>query len=357
MHAPRALLTLGAAALLGAAGGAAVVAVAGTGSHTTTTTIEASPAPRVPVAAGRGGALDATQVYARAKGSVAFISAQTAQGGASGSGFVVSKDGLVVTNAHVVNGASAVTVKLGDGATHQAMVVGRDESTDLALLRVQGAGGTRFAPLPFADSGRLQVGDATYAIGSPFGLQESLTSGVVSALDRQIDAPNGFTIAHVIQTDAPINPGNSGGPLLDDHGRVIGVNSQILNGGSSSQGGNVGIGFAIPSDTVSAIVAQLAATGHVAHAWLGVQLAPAESGSGAQVAGLASGSPAAAAGLRAGDTIVALDGTRVDGAGALAAAVAAHKPGDRVRLTVAQGGAQRTLTVTLGTQPQQPTAN
>jgi len=271
MHAPRALLTFAAAALLGAAGGAAVVAVAGAGSHTTTTTIAASAAPRVPVSAGRSGALDATQVYARAKGSVAFISAQTPQGGASGSGFVVSKDGLVVTNAHVVNGASAVTVKLGDGATHHATVVGRDESTDLALLRVRGAASGTFTPLPFADSGRLQVGDATYAIGSPFGLEESLTSGVVSALERQIAAPNGFTIAHVIQTDAPINPGNSGGPLLDDHARVIGVNSQILNGGSSAQGGNVGIGFAIPSDTVRAIVAQLEATGHVAHAWLGTQ--------------------------------------------------------------------------------------
>jgi len=350
MHAPRAFLTFAAAAVLGAASGAAVVGLAGAGGRTTTTTIEAEPAPQSRSIA--NGALDAAQVYARAKGSVAIVSTRTAQGQATGSGFVVSQDGLIVTNAHVVEGATAVSVKVGGGATLPASVVGRDESTDLALLRVSGAG--TLAPLPFADSGRLQVGDATYAIGSPFGLQQSFTSGVVSALHRQIDAPNGFTISDVVQTDAPINPGNSGGPLLDDHGRVIGVNSQILNGGGSAQGGNVGIGFAISSNTVRAIVSQLEATGHVAHAWLGVQLAPAASGAGAQVAGLVSGGPAEHAGLHAGDAVLALDGRPVAGADALAAAVAAHKPGDTVRLTVARGGAQRTVTVTLGTEPQQP---
>jgi putative serine protease PepD len=270
MHPPRALLTVAAAAVLGAGGGAAVVALAG-GESTRVTTIQA---PRTPLAdparaAAAGGALDPAQVYAQAKGSVAYVRSQTPQGQATGSGFVVSPAGLVVTNAHVVEGATAVAVEVGGGATRPATVVGRDESTDLALLRVQDAGGARFKPLPLADSGALEVGDATYALGNPFGLARTFTSGVVSALGRQIDAPDGFAIDHVIQTDAPINPGNSGGPLLDDHGRAIGVNSQILNGGGSAESGNVGIGFAIPSNTVRAIVAQLEATGHVEHAPLG----------------------------------------------------------------------------------------
>jgi putative serine protease PepD len=356
MNPPRALLTLAAAAVLGAGGGAAVVGIAGAGGRTTTTTIETGRDPAEQVSArGAAGALSAAQVYAQAKGSVAFVRARGAQGEATGSGFVVSKDGLIVTNAHVVEGATAVSVAVGGGATLPAPVVGRDESTDLALLRVHGAGGASFTPLPLADSSRLHVGDATYAIGNPFGLDETLTSGVVSALDRQISAPNGFSIDHVIQTDAPINPGNSGGPLLDDRGRVIGVTSQILNGSGSSQSGNVGIGFAIPSSTVRSIVRGLAAQGHVAHAWLGVQLAPGESGSGVRVAGLAAGGPAQRAGVQSGDAISALDGTPVRDATSLSAAVAAHRPGETVQVTVRRGGASRTLSATLGTQPQQVT--
>jgi putative serine protease PepD len=261
MHAPKALVTLTAAAVLGAAGGAAVVAVAGDDGHAATTTLGTTREPPVRTADANGtsGTLDAAQVYARAKDSVAYVSSRTQGGEATGSGFVVAREGLIVTNAHVVEGATAVSVEVGGGATHPAAVVGRDASSDLALLRVEGAGGETFAPLPLADSGALEVGDATYAIGNPFGLDHTLTSGIVSALDRQISAPNGFTIDRVIQTDAPINPGNSGGPLLDDHGRVIGVNSQILNGGDGgAQGGNVGIGFAVPSNTVRAAVSALA---------------------------------------------------------------------------------------------------
>jgi putative serine protease PepD len=355
MHPPRALLTIAAAAVLGAGGGAAVVAVAGDGGTTTVTTIEAAGGAR-PQASGQG-TLDAAQVYRHAKGSVASISARSAQGEATGSGFVIGEEGLIVTNAHVVEGATAVGVEVGGGATLPATVVGRDASTDLALLRVRDAGSTTFRPLPLADSDRLEVGDATFAIGSPFGLADTLTSGVVSALDRSIDAPNGFVIDRVIQTDAPINPGNSGGPLLDDRGRMIGVNSQILNGSGSSQTGNVGIGFAIPSNTVRAIVAQLEATGHVEHAWLGVQLAPSEDGAGVRIAGLAAGSPAARAGLRPGDTVTALDGHAVADASELASAIGARRPGDDVRLTVERGGARETVAVTLGTQPQQQTVN
>ncbi len=367
MHAPRALLTVAAAAVLGAAGG-----VAGDAGRTAVTTIETPAATRTQAAA--NGTLDAAQVYAQAKDSVASIAARTGEGQATGSGFVVASEGLIVTNAHVVEGATAVTVKVGGGAALPATVVGRDESTDLALLRVDPGGGpasaghvagsgtpstgsATFRPLTLADSDQLEVGDATYAIGSPFGLASTLTSGVVSALDRSIDAPNGFAIDHVIQTDAPINPGNSGGPLLDDHGRVIGVNSQILNGSGSAQSGNVGIGFAIPSNTVRSIVAQLEATGHVAHPWLGVQLAPSESGDGAQVAGLASSGPAERAGLRPGDVIAALDGHTVADASELASAIGEHRPGDEVRVTIDRDVARQTVVVTLGTQPQQSTVN
>jgi putative serine protease PepD len=353
MHTPKALLTLAAAAVLGAAGGAAVIGIAGDHGTTATTTIVAPRQPQVQNAADTNGTLDAQQVYAQAKDSVVYVTSKTDQGEATGSGFVISREGLIVTNAHVVEGATTVSVKVGDGATHPASVVGRDESTDLAVLRVQDDSGATFTPLTFADSSKLQVGDTTYAIGNPFGLDHTLTSGVVSALDRQIDAPNGYAIDKVIQTDAPINPGNSGGPLLDDHGRVIGVNSQILNGGGDAENGNVGIGFAIPSNTVRSITAQLAADGQVEHAYLGVQLAATESGSGAQVAGVGSGTPAEQAGLQEGDTITQLDGSPVDSADALAAAIGAHKPGDEVRLTVERDGARQTVTVTLGTQPEQ----
>ncbi len=370
MHTPKALLTLTAAAALGATGGAAVIAVVGDGGHTATTTIQAPNAPQTRIAdragSGANGTLDAAQVYAHAKDSVVYVTSQISQesdfggsqqGEATGSGFVVSKEGLIVTNAHVVEGATAVTVKVGGGAAHPATVVGRDTSSDLALLRVDDAGGETFTPLQLGDSSKLQVGDATYAIGNPFGLDHTLTSGVVSALDRQISAPNGYTIDHVIQTDAPINPGNSGGPLLDDHGRVIGVNSQILNGGGDAENGNVGIGFAVPSNTVRSALSALEAGGQVEHAYLGVQLAATESGSGAQVAGLASGGPAEQAGLQEGDTILALDGEQVTDATELAGAISAHKPGDEVRLTVERDGGQGHVTVTLGTQPEQQAVN
>jgi putative serine protease PepD len=189
----------------------------------------------------------ARKVYESAHPSVAFISAASQQGEATGSGFVVSSDGLVVTNDHVIDGAQQVTARIGAGTTdYPATVVGVDPSKDLALLRVD-TGGAKLQPLPIADSGQVGVGDNVYAIGNPYGLDDTLTTGIVSALDRDIQAPDGSTISGVIQTDAAINPGNSGGPLLDAQGRLIGVNSQIASGGG---GGNVGIGFAIPSSTV-----------------------------------------------------------------------------------------------------------
>jgi putative serine protease PepD len=195
----------------------------------------------------------AKRVYDGAKDAVAFIASATPQGQGTGSGFVVSSDGLIVTNAHVVDGASQVAVKIGtDGEQLPAEIVGVDASNDLALLDVDASD---LPTLELGDSGSVEVGDATYAIGNPYGLDHTLTTGVVSALDRDLQAPDGATIAGGIQTDAALNPGNSGGPLLDASGEVIGVNAQIATGGNA-QGGNVGIGFAIPAETVARFVEQ-----------------------------------------------------------------------------------------------------
>ena len=194
--------------------------------------------------------LTARNVYNGAKNSVAYIGASTAEGQATGSGFVVSGDGLVVTNHHVIEGAQDVTVKIGtNGKQRPAQIVADDPSHDLALLKVD-TGGASLPTLSLGDSSKVDVGDATYAIGNPFGLDHTFTTGVVSALHRDLQAPNGATITGGIQTDAAINPGNSGGPLLDSAGKVIGVNAQIATGSQTGEGANVGIGFAIPSSTV-----------------------------------------------------------------------------------------------------------
>jgi putative serine protease PepD len=355
MNTSRAIVTLAAAAVLGAAGGAAVVSVTGDGGSTKTVVAPAADQPRqVNVAADSSDGLSAKQVYDLAKDSVVFISSHVSEQGqsgeATGSGFVVSADGLIVTNAHVVNGATSVSIKIGDGDSQAAEVVGVDESTDIALLRADGAGG--LTPLQFADSSKLEVGDATFAIGNPFGLDRTLTTGVVSALDRQITAPNGYSIDGVVQTDAPINPGNSGGPLLDSQGHVIGVNSQILTGSSSSEG-NVGIGFAAPSNTVKNVVEQLEQHGEVKHAYLGVQMGASESGNGALVGAVTDGGPAADAGVQAGDVIVGFDGQAVASPEALSTLVNGKQVGDSVELTVRRDGSEEKVTVTLGEQPAQ----
>src|SRR3954447_6926762 len=195
----------------------------------------------------------ARSVYKSAKDSVVFVSSETAQGTGTGSGFVVSSDGKIITNEHVVDGAQRVTVKIGTGGTPRtATVLAADASKDLALLKVDASG---LKPLALGDSASVAVGETTYAIGNPYGLDHTFTSGIVSALGRSIQAPDGTPIVGAIQTDAAINPGNSGGALLNGDGKVIGVNSQIASTGSSSgQGGNVGIGFAIPSNTVTKFI-------------------------------------------------------------------------------------------------------
>lgn len=265
---------------------------------------------------------------------------------AQGSGFVYDSDGHVVTNYHVVQGATSLTVTLADGSTYDATVVGTDPSTDLAVLKVD-APTDELHPLVLGDSGDVAVGDGVVAIGSPYGLEETVTSGIVSALGRTIESTNGYSIPGTIQTDAAINHGNSGGPLFNLNGQVIGVNSQI----ESESGGNTGVGFAIPSNTVRSVVDQLVAGHEVAHAYLGVSLQAPANGGGAEVGAVTEGSPAAKAGLEAGDVITAFDGDAVETAEALTAAVSTKSPGDEVTVTYTRNGDSHTAQVTLGTRP------
>ena len=284
-------------------------------------------------------------IYAAASRGV--VSVQS--GGGTGTGFVVDNDGTIVTNSHVVGTADEVRVRFGDsGRALRAEVLGSDPSVDIAVLHVDPAGAGTLHPLQFADSEQVKVGDTAIAIGNPLGLDRTATSGIVSGLGREIRAPNGFQIDKVIQTDAPINPGNSGGPLLDSRGRVIGVNSQIATSGAGS--GNIGIGFAVPSNTVRQVVPQLKAGGTVQHAYLGVSSAPALSG-GAEVGSVNAGSPAERAGVRVGDVVTEVDGQQVDDPTDISTAIADNKPGDRVSMRVSRNGQERQLDVTLGNRP------
>jgi putative serine protease PepD len=262
---------------------------------------------------------------------------------AEGTGFVYDTDGHILTNEHVIDGASSVSVKLADGSTWKATVVGSDTSTDLAVLKIS-APATKLTPLVLADSSAVEVGDGVVAIGNPFGLDGTVTSGIVSAVNREISAPDSTPIEGAIQTDAAINHGNSGGPLLNLQGKVIGITSQI----QSESGGNDGVGFAIPSNTVRSIAGQLIATGKAQHALLGVTVSTATNG--IAVAKVESGSGAAAAGVKAGDVITAVGGKSVTTAEQLRALIAAHAPGDKVSLSLLRGGQTTTVTVTLGSR-------
>ena len=266
---------------------------------------------------------------------------------AEGSGFVYDMRGDIVTNQHVVDGASSITVQFWNGKTYKAKLIGTDKSTDLAVVRVSGAPSSLLHPLTLGDSSSLQVGDAVIAIGSPFGLAETVTSGIVSALQRSMDAPNGFTISNSIQTDAPINHGNSGGPLIDAAGRVIGVNAQI----QSDSGGSDGVGFAIPSNTVSSVVSQIAAGKTVLHAYLGIQVSTPVSAQGAGVAEVKPNTPASRAGLKAGDVIIRLGDRTITSPDDLSSVIDASKPGESLGVTYIRGGKQHTVTVKLGTRP------
>jgi S1-C subfamily serine protease len=263
---------------------------------------------------------------------------------------MINAQGDILTADHVVAGASSISVKLQNGTTMSARVLGQDNSTDVAVLKINPSR-VSVPPLALGSTASLSVGDTLAVIGNPFGFDRSLSTGVVSALDRTIQAPSGFLVPHAIQTDAAINPGNSGGPVLDARGAVVGIVDQIATGGSGADS-DTGVGFAIPIDVVKAELPRLERGLHVAHAFLGVATAQATASQpGALVQSVAAGTPAAAAGLRAGDLITAVDGTAVRGPSGFVAAIAAHNPGDRITLKVQRGSATVTLTATLGEQP------
>jgi putative serine protease PepD len=346
------LVPLAVAALLGGVvAGGLVAAVGDNDASPPTTGVAIAPAVARSTFATRGTAESIEQIYRAAAPGVVQIT----QGDVEGSGFVIDKQGDIVTNAHVVTNGGAVTASFSNADQAPVRVVGVDASTDVALLKVA-VPAAALVPLPLGDSSTLQVGDAVVAIGNPFGLDRSATNGIVSAIGRQIVSPNGFPINGAIQTNAAINHGNSGGPLLNAQGQVIGITSQIADSGVNA---NVGVGFAVPINTVKQVTADLKATGSVAHAWLGVSLAPVDPtiaaqaalpvSHGAMIAGVEAGGPAASAGLRAatrrtiiggmsygigGDIVTAVNGTPISSPQDLQSAVEALRAGDKIALAV-----------------------
>jgi S1-C subfamily serine protease len=391
----RALRSFFASSFGSAVGGGAVVLVAGliliqsgvidTGDDSSSSTTVAPAALARPASDASKG-LTVHDIYQRDAEGVAFIRSEIVQrtqspfdpfpqrqrSVATGSGFLIDGDGHILTNAHVVEGAKQVDVQLGDGDTQTAQIVGTDPSSDIALLKVDDTKGVE--PLQLGDSTQVEVGDPVVAIGNPFGLDRTVTSGIVSALQRQIQAPNGFSISDVIQTDAAINPGNSGGPLIDGDGKVIGINSQI----ESQSGGNVGIGFAVPIKTAADVVSQLEHGGEVHRAYLGIsgaditpEIAQALNlpvDQGVLVERVLSNGPAGDAGIKGptgqasvagetfpvgGDIITKVDGGEITGMDDVISAVNDKKPGDEITLTVWSDGRQKDVTVKLGDRPSQ----
>jgi S1-C subfamily serine protease len=373
------------AALLGGGAAVGIGAAIDTDGETQTVvnTVSASP-PAAAFDVSETEAKSVQQIYEQAAPGVVQVTSTSVVSGSPffgpqsatslGSGFVVDKDGYIVTNYHVIEDASEVEVNFSSDDRVPAKIVGSDPSTDLAVLKID-AQASALTPLPLGNSDAVHVGDAVVAIGNPFGLERSVTAGIVSALQRDITAPNGYTIDKVIQTDAPINRGNSGGPLLNARGEVIGVNSQI----ESVTGGNVGIGFAVPVNTVKEVVSQIKQTGKVEHAYLGVQMQaideqlaetfklPADEG--VLIVSVVEGSPADEAGLKGGDKEVIVSGasyvlggdivTRADEQAVatpddLRRKIMEKDPGDSITLDIHRGDSQRTVDVTLGRQPAQP---
>jgi S1-C subfamily serine protease len=348
--------------LLGALAVGAVVAVLAVAGalpkkvERTTVTIPAATSPDQP----RTAAASVADIYARVSGSVVFVSARggngqlqfNGQGGgkaASGSGFVIDTAGHIVTNDHVVEDADKFTVRFGEkGDPIPAKLVGKDPSSDVAVLSIDPKKSAK--PLQLASSSSLRPGEAAIAIGSPFGLSGTVTTGIVSALGREIEAPNGFSIPGAVQTDAAINPGNSGGPLLDTAGRVIGINSQI----ASQSGSNSGVGFAVPSDTVKDVAPKLIKNGKIDRAWLGLASAEKPDSPGAVVGTVTNGSPADKAGIRSGDVITAIGGKTVRNPSDLSLDVLTKRPGDEVKVDLKRDGKSHTVTVKLGNRPNTP---
>ena len=357
-----AVLTLGVALL-----------VTGRGGNSTPTAAVSTAAPVVntPVAATSG---TPESIYNSAHtGVVSIISTEGSTnsnpfgggggggGSALGSGVVLDNNGDILTNEHVVDNATKVTVSFDSTPkiTRTAKVLGTDKSTDLAVIKIDPSG-LDLHPLALADSGSVHIGDTVYALGNPFGYTNSFSEGIISGLDRSIQAPNGFGIDGAIQTDASINPGNSGGPLLNASGQVIGINAQIATNSStaSGEGSSSGVGFAIPVNLAKTVIPQLEQNGKVAHAYLGISSSSVPGSAngtayGASVQGVQSGSPAEQAGIQNGDVIKSIGGKQVQTSDDLAAIIAAYKPGDKVSVVLTRGGSDKTVEVTLGTQPSQ----
>jgi putative serine protease PepD len=310
-----------------------------------------------------------SQAAATVLPSVVSIAFESGRQSGSGSGIVISEDGQILTNNHVVAQAAdggSLRVTFSDGSTVDAEIVGRDPATDLAVIKAQDASG--LTPATFGSSADLQVGDTVLAIGSPLGLDGSVSAGIVSALNRAItlqgdqtespfggrSGPADTAVIDAIQTDAAINPGNSGGALINADGEVVGINTAIasLAQGTSSEGGNIGVGFAIPIDAARDIAQQLIDDGSVRHAYLGVSIADADTGSGALVGAVEDGQPAAEAGLRQGDVITKIDDKDITDAAGLTAAVRSKAPGDEVQVTFTRDGDSQTVDVTLGELPE-----
>ena len=365
-----------------AAGGTAAIVSQQGGSTTTVVrevaqpTNNASSSSAAVAPASTDGQMSIAQMYEQEGAGVVRVE----HSGGLGSGFVIDKQGHILSNAHVVDGAEGpISVSFSNNEKVEAKVIGVDNATDVALLKVD-VPASSLTVMALGSSSDLQVGAPVVAIGNPFGQDRTVTSGIISAMAREIQAPNGFTIDGAIQTDAAINHGNSGGPLLDMKGRVIGINSQIDTGGTGN--GNVGIGFAIPINLVKEVTAQLMNGGKAQHAWLGVQLTNVDptlasqvkigSDYGAMIAGVTKGSPADKAGLKGatgevtiggqtyaigGEVVVAANGKKIENVDDLQAAVRAGKPGEKLALTVkTSDGQTKEITVTLGDQPQDPTA-
>jgi len=353
------------------AGGVVALAVASGGStttHSTTTVVAPQSASAIPTSLSGStthtGGMTVNQIYRQdSPGVVDIIVTQQSGGGqgffgfggggqtpeGEGAGVVYDTKGDILTDEHVVSGATSVHVTFQDGYKASAKVLGTDPSTDVAVIRVS-VPASQLHPIPLANSSDAQVGDPVVAIGSPFSLPETTTAGIVSQVGRSIQAPNGFAIPGAIQTDAAINPGNSGGPLLDSNGDVLGLNDQI----QTNSGSSAGVGFAVPSNTVGQIANEIIAGEPVRHAYVGVELNPNSTG-GAGVSSISSGSPAASAGIQINDLITAINGKAITSTEQFIATVDSFSPGQSITVTLKHDGQTKNIKLTLGTRPQNTT--
>ena len=355
----RRLAPLALALVIGAGAGVGAYALTSNGSETPATSNVVVPAQP----ASSTSTVDSlTQLYKQDAPGVVDITVQSSAGGgaptfpfgqpqgsqkqeAEGTGFVIDTNGNILTAEHVVDGADSIKVQFQDGSTAKATLVGSDKSTDTAVIHVD-VSASKLHPLTLGNSSAVQPGQSVVAIGSPFGLAETMTGGIVSATDRTITAPNRFSITDAIQTDAAINHGNSGGPLIDvATNTVIGINDQI----ESDSNVNAGVGFAVPIDAAKKVAQTLIAGGKVQHAYLGVTIGVAAGG--ARIGCVVDNGPASSAGLKVGDVITKFDGRPITGPDALTAAVTNAKPGAKVNLAVRRHGSTKQISVTLGTQP------